>query len=93
MSDVNTNGGSPTVDDAVAEEYRVDASAAGAFLVDLGERLRADDEVVLSGEGWDLSFGYRDPVAVEIEYVGGSDAALTVELELQAGDGESPTLR
>jgi amphi-Trp domain-containing protein len=74
------------------EAYRVDPDDAGDFLVDLGERLRTADDVVLSGDGWDLSFTYRDPVDVELEYVGGSDATLAIELELRApADVPPPT--
>ncbi|MFB6103120.1 MAG: amphi-Trp domain-containing protein, partial [Haloplanus sp.] len=79
------------IDDSVQEEYHVSAADAGAFLIDLEECLQAGDDVTLSSTDWELPFAYRDPVELEIEYVGGPDAELEIEIELSGGDGgESP---
>jgi len=64
------------------QEYRLDASEAGAFLVDLGEQLRNDDELTISDEEWELPFAFGEPVALEIDYDGVGEPELEIELEL-----------
>ena len=72
------------------EEYRIDAETAGAFLVQLGEQLQADDELVVSGDGWEIPFPFVEPVTLEVEFDGEGDPELDVEVELDglcASDG------
>ena len=77
--------------DDFEREYEVSASEAGAFLMDLAELLQAGRDVALDGDDWDLTFAYREPVELEIEYVGGDDPELEIELELSGdGGGERP---
>ncbi|MFW6435884.1 MAG: amphi-Trp domain-containing protein, partial [Halovenus sp.] len=38
------------------EEYRLDASEAGEFLIALGEQLRDDDELTIVADEWELPF-------------------------------------
>ncbi|MFB6195159.1 MAG: amphi-Trp domain-containing protein [Haloplanus sp.] len=95
MADVppdDTTG--PRTDEFFHEEYHVSAAEAGEFLVDLGERLQAGDDVTVSGEDWELPFAYREPVELEIEYVGTGEAELEIELELsqRRADETPPSL-
>ncbi|WP_251341819.1 amphi-Trp domain-containing protein [Haloplanus halophilus] len=85
---------STVADDYFEQTYAVSASEAGAFLIDLGELLRAGEDVTLDGDDWELPFAYREPVELEIEYVGGSEPELEIELELTsvAGDEDPPSL-
>ncbi|PSQ18766.1 amphi-Trp domain-containing protein [Halobacteriales archaeon QS_8_69_26] len=66
------------------ETYRIDAESAGDFLVQLGEQLRADDELVVSGDGWEIPFPFEEPVTLEVEFDGDGNPELDVELELAA---------
>ncbi|PSP77128.1 hypothetical protein BRC81_10895 [Halobacteriales archaeon QS_1_68_20] len=65
------------------EEFDVDAEAAGEFLVTLGEQLQADDEVLVTGEGWEIPFPFEDEVELEIEFEGEYDPELEIEVELE----------
>lgn len=92
MADVPTDTPTGTVnDDYFEQEYEVSAAEAGEFLVELGEQLQSGDgDVTISGDDWDLPFAYREPVELEIEFTGGHDSELEIEVELSAAGDESP---
>ena len=64
------------------EEYRLEASEAGEFLIDLGEQLRDSDKLTLVGDEWELPFAFGQPIELEIEYEGVDDPELEIEIEL-----------
>ena len=64
------------------QEYRLDASEAGAFLVSLGEQLQAGDELTIATDEWELPFAFGEPVELELDFDGVGDPTLEVELEL-----------
>jgi amphi-Trp domain-containing protein len=63
-------------------EYRLDASEAGAFLIDLGEQLRDGDELRIVDDEWELPFAFGEPVELEIDYEGVGEPELEIEIEL-----------
>jgi amphi-Trp domain-containing protein len=71
------------------EEYRLDASEAGAFLIDLGEQLRDGDDLRLVTDEWELPFAFGEPVELEIDFEGTGEPALEVELELPGRTDET----
>jgi len=75
------------------EEYYVSAEDAGEFLVELGEQLADGEEITLNGEGWELPFPFGEPVNLDIEFEGGGEPELEIEVELtgQRND-EAPDL-
>jgi amphi-Trp domain-containing protein len=64
------------------QEYRLDASEAGAFLVALGEQLQAGDELTIATDEWELPFAFGEPVELEVDFDGVGDPELEIELEL-----------
>jgi len=64
------------------QEYRLDASEAGRFLVDLGEQLQEGDELEISTDKWELPFAFGEPAELEIDFDGVGDPTLEIELEL-----------
>ena len=82
MSD--SDGGKTTIRTGgeFEQEYRLDASEAGAFLIDLGEQLRDGDELTIADEEWELSFAFGEPVELEIDFEGVGEPELEIELEL-----------
>ncbi|ESS05539.1 MAG: hypothetical protein A07HB70_02015 [uncultured archaeon A07HB70] len=71
-------------------EYRLDAAAAGAFLVAVGERLRDGDSLTIEdpdGE-WTLPFDFGEPVELELDYEGAGEPELELEVELPGRTGE-----
>ncbi|VTT86268.1 hypothetical protein DM2_2306 [Halorubrum sp. DM2] len=71
------------------EEYRLDASEAGEFLIALGEQLRDDDELTIVGDDWELPFAFGEPVELEVEYEGVDEPELEIEFELPGRTDES----
>ncbi|ELY62262.1 amphi-Trp domain-containing protein [Natronolimnohabitans innermongolicus] len=73
------------------QEYRLDASDAGEFLVALGEQLQEGDELTISDDdgGWELPFAFGDPVSLEIEFEGVDEPELEIELELPGRTDET----
>ena len=64
------------------QEYRVDASEAGEFLIDLSEQLRDENELTIVTEEWELPFAFGEPVELDIEFDGVGEPELEIELEL-----------
>jgi amphi-Trp domain-containing protein len=64
------------------EEYYVDAESAGEFLIALGEQLVEDDELTVSGDGWELPFAFGEPVKLDIEFEGHGEPELEIEVEM-----------
>jgi amphi-Trp domain-containing protein len=71
------------------QEYRLDASEAGAFLVDLGEQLQAGDKLTITTDEWELPFAFGEPVELEIDFEGVGDPELEIEVELPGRTDES----
>jgi amphi-Trp domain-containing protein len=69
-------------------EYRLDASEAGAFLIDLGEQLRDGDELTIVDDEWELPFAFGEPVELEIDYDGVGEPELEIEIELPGRSDE-----
>lgn len=73
------------------EEFDVDAEEAGEFLIGLGEQLRDDEEVLVTGEGWEIPFAFADEVELEVEFEGEDERELEIEVELEGrSDDDAP---
>ncbi|ELZ78460.1 amphi-Trp domain-containing protein [Haloferax larsenii] len=76
------------------QEYRLDATEAGEFLIRLGEQLRDDDELRIVDEKWELPFAFGEPIELEIDFDGVGDPELEIELELPGRtDEKGPDVR
>ncbi|WP_281193774.1 amphi-Trp domain-containing protein [Halorubrum sp. F4] len=75
-------------------EYRLDASEAGSFLVELGEKLGEGDELRLATDEWELPFAFGEPVELEIDFEGTGESKLEIEVELPGRtDDTAPDVR
>jgi amphi-Trp domain-containing protein len=70
-------------------EYRLDAAAAGEFLIRLGEQLRDGDELTIVDDEWELPFAFGEPVELEVEFEGTGDPELEIELEIPGRTDET----
>ena len=76
------------------QEYRLDASEAGSFLIALGEGLRDEDELTIETDEWELPFAFGEPVSLEIDFEGVGEPTLEIELELPGRtDEKAPEVR
>jgi len=64
------------------QEYRLDASEAGEFLIAVGEQLRDGDELTIVEDEWELPFAFGEPVELEVDFEGMGEPTLELELEL-----------
>ncbi|MDS0261385.1 amphi-Trp domain-containing protein [Haloarcula sp. S1CR25-12] len=64
------------------QEYRLDASEAGEFLIAIGEQLRDGDELTIVDDEWELPFAFGEPVELEIDFEGMGEPSLELEVEL-----------
>ncbi|ELZ46964.1 hypothetical protein C464_09914 [Halorubrum coriense DSM 10284] len=71
------------------QEYRLDASEAGEFLIGLGEQLRDADELTIATDEWELPFSFGEPVELEIDFEGVGEPELEIELELPGRTDET----
>lgn len=75
------------------EEYYVSAENAGDFLIELGEQFQSDDEITITGEGWELPFAFGEPVKLDVEFEGDGEPELEIEVELSGRlEDETPDL-
>ncbi|MFC5135033.1 MULTISPECIES: amphi-Trp domain-containing protein [Haloferacaceae] len=75
-------------------EYRLDASEAGTFLVELGEKLGEGAELRLATDEWELPFAFGEPVELEIDFEGTGEPKLEIEVELPGRtDDTAPDVR
>lgn len=71
-----------TVTDGFFErEIHLSREATAAFLRELADQIEADTSITLSSQEWEIPFEYREPIEVEVEFAGGREAELEVEVE------------
>lgn len=76
------------------QEYRLSATEAGEFLVELGTQLRDGDELTVEGDEWELPFAFGEPVTLELDFEGVDDPELEFEIELPGrADESAPDVR
>ena len=76
------------------QEYRLDASEAGEFLIALSEQLRDGDELRIAEDEWELPFAFGDPVELEVDFEGMGDPELEIELTLPGRtDEQAPDIQ
>ena len=75
------------------QEYRLDASEAGEFLIAIGEQLRDGDELTIVEDEWELPFAFGEPVELEIDFDGMGEPELEIEIELPGRtDEQAPSV-
>ena len=76
------------------QEYRLDASEAGEFLIALGEQLRDGDDLRLATDEWELPFAFGEPVELDIDFEGVGESELEIEVTLPGRtDQTAPDVR
>lgn len=97
MPEVPEEADEPTMqtitDGYFEEEYYVSAADAGEFLIELGEQFKEEDEITITGDDWELPFGFGEPVKLDIEFEGDGEPELEIEVELSGRvEDEMPDL-
>ncbi|MFH5801659.1 amphi-Trp domain-containing protein [Haladaptatus sp. CMAA 1911] len=72
-------------------EVRLSASATSSFLRDLADQIDDGSDLTISSDKWEIPFQFREPIEVEIEFIGDGKRELEVELEFE-WDSEDDSL-
>ena len=64
-------------------EVLLSADETAAVLRDLADQLEAGNELTVSSDEWEIPFQFREPVEVEIEFIGDGSRELEIELEFE----------
>ncbi len=81
--------GRTTVTDGFFErEVHLSREATAGFLRNLADQIENDTTLTLSSQEWEIPFEYREPVEIEVEFAGGRESELEVELEFTEPHGE-----
>jgi amphi-Trp domain-containing protein len=73
-------------------EVLLSADETAAVLRDLADQLEAGNELTVSSDEWEIPFPYREPVEVEVEFIGDGTRELEIELEFEGDDDGSLTV-
>lgn len=78
-----------TVTDGFFErEVRLSREATAAFLHDLADQIESDTRLTISTSEWEIPFEFREPIEVEVEFTGGREAELEIEVEFEEPRGD-----
>lgn len=76
-------------DGTFEQEFHLDRAQAGEFLIRVGEQLQQGTDITLTTDEWELPFEFREPVELEVEFLGYGDRELEIELELNGPRDDS----
>lgn len=84
-----------TVTDGFFErEVQLSQAETAAFLRDLADQIERESRLTISTSEWEIPFAFREPIEVEVEFTGGRQDELEVEVEFEeADDGGSLEVR
>lgn len=66
------------------QETLLSREATAALLRDLADQIEAEPRLSISGSDWEIPFEYREPIEVEVEFVGERTHELEIEFEFEA---------
>lgn len=69
-------------------EVQLSRQRTAEFLRDLADQVEDDTELTISTSEWEIPFKYREPIEVEVEFTGGRQSELEIEIEFtEPNDG------
>jgi amphi-Trp domain-containing protein len=67
-------------------EVRLSGAATAAFLRDLADQIEDGGDLTVSSDEWEIPFTFREPIEVEVEFIGDGKRELEIELEFDWGE-------
>lgn len=67
-------------------EVRLSKAATATFLRDLADQIEDGSDLTVSSDDWRIPFSFREPIEVEVEFIGDGKRELEIELEFEWGD-------
>jgi amphi-Trp domain-containing protein len=89
LPNTETNEGRVVTDGYFEREVLLSADQTAAVLRDLADQLEAGGELTVSSDEWEIPFQFREPIEVEVEFIGDGSRELELELEFEWNDDDS----
>ena len=71
-----------TITDGFFErEVQLSRADTAAFLRDLADQVERDSRLTVTTADWEIPFAFAEPIEVEVEFTGGRQDELEIELE------------
>lgn len=89
LPSTDTNDGRIVTEGYFEREVLLSADQTAAVLRDLADQIEAGNELRVSSDEWEIPFEFRDPIEVEVEFIGDGSRELEIELEFESPEDES----
>lgn len=90
LPDNETNEQTVVTDGYFEREVRLSTSATATFLRNLADQIEDGNDLTVSSDDWKIPFSFREPIEVEVEFIGDGKRELEIELEFEwESNGES----
>jgi amphi-Trp domain-containing protein len=86
LPDNQTNEQTVVTDGYFEREVRLSAGATATFLRDLADQIESGNDLTISSDDWQIPFTFREPIEVEVEFIGDGSRELEIELEFEWGE-------
>jgi amphi-Trp domain-containing protein len=67
-------------------EVNLSRAATATFLRELANQVEAGSDLTISSDDWEIPFGYREPIEVEVEFASNRTKELEIEVEFTEGE-------
>lgn len=88
LPDNETNEQTVVTDGYFEREVRLSTSATATFLRDLADQIEDGSDLTVSSDDWKIPFSFREPIEVEVEFIGDRKRELEIELEFEWEDDD-----
>lgn len=90
----NQSADTTTITDGFFErEVYLSGSDTASFLRTLADAIEDGDELLVSGDDWEIPFEYEEPIEIEVEFSSHSGRELEIELEFEEPEDGAGGLR
>jgi amphi-Trp domain-containing protein len=89
LPNTDTNEQTVVTEGYFEREVRLSAADTATLLRDLADQIEGSDELTISSEEWEIPFSFREPIEVEVEFIGDGKRELELELEFEWRDDGS----
>lgn len=86
LPDNQTNEQTVVTDGYFEREVRLSKGATATFLRDLADQIEGGNDLTVSSDEWQIPFTFREPIEVEVEFIGDGSRELEIELEFEWGE-------
>lgn len=83
LPDNETNEQTVVTDGYFEREVRLSTSTTATFLRDLADQIEDGNDLTVSSDDWKIPFSFREPIEVEVEFIGDGKRELEIELEFE----------